>query len=174
MASNQINRRTFITAAVKSTAAVSVLGNVAYGAPQRPADINASSLPRWRGFNLLEKFIESSGNEPFKESDFAMIRELGFDFVRLPMSYLCWSDAGNWRTLREDKLKEIDQAVAFGKQYGVHVSLNFHRGPGYSCAGPRRIVGAVTEPHAVRRLLAALGLAAEPPPAEAAPLGAVR
>jgi hypothetical protein len=32
------------------------------------------------------------------------------------------------------------------------------------CAGPRRIVGAVTEPHAVRRLLAALGLAAEPPP----------
>ena len=32
------------------------------------------------------------------------------------------------------------------------------------CAGPRRILGAVTEPHAVRRLLAALGLAAEPPP----------
>ena len=33
------------------------------------------------------------------------------------------------------------------------------------CAGPRRILGAATEPHAVRRLLAALGLAAEPPPA---------
>jgi hypothetical protein len=32
------------------------------------------------------------------------------------------------------------------------------------CGGPRRIVGAVTEPAAVRRLLAALGLAAEPPP----------
>jgi hypothetical protein len=35
------------------------------------------------------------------------------------------------------------------------------------CAGPRRIVvGAVTEPHAVRRWLTALGLglAAEPPP----------
>lgn len=32
------------------------------------------------------------------------------------------------------------------------------------CGGPRRILGAVTEPHAVRRLLAALGLAAEPPP----------
>ena len=31
-------------------------------------------------------------------------------------------------------------------------------------AGPRRIVGAVTESHAVWRLLAALGLAAEPPP----------
>jgi len=32
------------------------------------------------------------------------------------------------------------------------------------CGGPRRILGAVTEPHAVRRLFAALALAAEPPP----------
>ena len=31
------------------------------------------------------------------------------------------------------------------------------------CAGPRWIVGAVTEPHAVRRWLTTLGLAAEPP-----------
>jgi hypothetical protein len=37
------------------------------------------------------------------------------------------------------------------------------------CAGPRRILGAVTEPHAVRRLLAALGLAAEPPPGRPVP-----
>ena len=29
--------------------------------------------------------------------------------------------------------------------------------------GPRRILGAVTEPHAVRRMLAVLGLVAEPP-----------
>jgi hypothetical protein len=35
------------------------------------------------------------------------------------------------------------------------------------CGGPRRILGAVTEPHAVRRLLAGLGLAAEPPPGRA-------
>jgi pimeloyl-ACP methyl ester carboxylesterase len=30
--------------------------------------------------------------------------------------------------------------------------------------GPRRILGAVTEPDAVRRVLVALGLGAEPPP----------
>jgi hypothetical protein len=35
--------------------------------------------------------------------------------------------------------------------------------------GPRRILGVVTEPHAVRRLLAALGLAAEPPPGRRVP-----
>jgi hypothetical protein len=37
------------------------------------------------------------------------------------------------------------------------------------CGGPRRILGAVTEPHAVRRRLAALGRAAEPPPGDAVP-----
>jgi hypothetical protein len=31
------------------------------------------------------------------------------------------------------------------------------------CAGRRRILGAVAEPHAVRRPLAAIGLAVEPP-----------
>jgi hypothetical protein len=37
------------------------------------------------------------------------------------------------------------------------------------CGGPRRILGAVTGPHAVRRRLAALGLAAEPPPGRPVP-----
>jgi len=36
-----------------------------------------------------------------------------------------------------------------------------------------RAVGAVTEPHAIQRLLGALGLAAEPPP-PTAPLAALR
>lgn len=129
---NQINRRTFLETAAKSTVAVGLLGSNALSCESRHTDINASSLPRWRGFNLLEKFIASSANKPFEESDFAIMAKLGFDFVRLPMSYLCWTEEGNWRNLLEDKLKEIDQAVSFGKQYGVHVSLNFHRGPGYS------------------------------------------
>jgi hypothetical protein len=37
------------------------------------------------------------------------------------------------------------------------------------CGGRRRILGAVTEPHAVRLLLAALELAPEPPPGRPAP-----
>ena len=37
------------------------------------------------------------------------------------------------------------------------------------CRGPRRILGAVTEPDAVRRALVALGLAAEPPPGRPVP-----
>ncbi len=92
----------------------------------------AAKLPRWRGFNLLEKFIARVENAPFRESDFAWMAEWGFNFVRLPMSYHCWSDPHDWRLIREQVMKEIDEAVAFGRQHGIHVCLNFHRAPGYS------------------------------------------
>ena len=39
----------------------------------------------------------------------------------------------------------------------------------HRCGGPRRILGAGTEPHAGRPVLAALGLAAEPPPGRPVP-----
>jgi endoglucanase len=96
--------------------------------------VNASKLPRWRGFNLLEKFV-AQRHAPFRERDFEWIKQWGFDFVRLPMSYRCWTDAENWLNLREDALKEIDRAVELGSQYGVHVNMNFHRAPGY-CVNP--------------------------------------
>jgi endoglucanase len=131
-----INRRKFI----KTSVAASVLTTAGISCEQKKQpeeiekvdDISSSNIPRWRGFNLLEKFIVTRMNDPFKESDFEIMAELGFDFVRLPMSYWCWSDPNNWKELREKPLKEIDQVVEYGKQYGIHVSLNFHRAPGYS------------------------------------------
>ena len=120
MKKNSIDRRQFI----KTTAGLTVLGSAAIQCKRKvEPDINASSLPRWRGFNLLEKFITDISNDPFKESDFEMIAELGLDFVRLPMSYLCWSDPKDWKRMDEKTLKEIDQAVEFGKQYGVHANV---------------------------------------------------
>lgn len=95
---------------------------------------SASHLPRWRGFNLLEKFT-SRQNAPFRESDFEWMAELGFDFARLPLSYQCWADTSDWLNLKEDALKEIDQVVEFGRNHGVHVNINFHRAPGY-CVNP--------------------------------------
>ena len=104
-----------------------------------PADMKlptAAKLPRWRGFNLLEKFVaRRNGNPPFRESDFELIAGWGFDFVRLPMSYGCWTDPNDWLKLREPELKQIDDAVELGRKHGVHVNLNFHRAPGY-CVNP--------------------------------------
>ncbi|MEW6356106.1 MAG: cellulase family glycosylhydrolase [Planctomycetota bacterium] len=91
-----------------------------------------NKLPRWRGFNLLEKFSVERGNGPFVEQDFDWIADWGFNFVRLPMDYRCWIVDGDVRRFNEKALMDIDQAVEFGRQRGVHVNLNFHRAPGYS------------------------------------------
>ena len=97
-------------------------------------EVTAAHLPRWRGFNLLEKFVLQR-NAPYREDDFAWMAEWGFDFVRLPMDYRCWTGADDPHKLDENVLKDIDQAVEFGKQYKIHVNLNLHRAPGY-CVNP--------------------------------------
>ncbi len=92
-----------------------------------------AKLPRWRGFNLLEKFVAAK-NQPYVEQDFAWMAQWGFDFARLPMDYRCWAKTPE-AAFDEQTLRDIEQAIAWGKQYGIHVNLNFHRGPGY-CVNP--------------------------------------
>ena len=94
------------------------------------------NLPRWRGFNLTDKFHREGRNGRFQETDFQWIHELGFNFVRLPMDYRVWIVDGDWNRFDESVLKEIDQAVAWGGRYDIHVSINFHRAPGYTVANP--------------------------------------
>lgn len=120
----------------------------AFSQKNRPELPEASydNLPRWRGFNLLEKFqhqpdgfsqnapVWSFYNEPFREEDFQMIADLGFNFVRLPMSYKCWIKGDNLLEFDEKTLKEIDQAVKWGKKYKIHVCICMHRAPGFGVA----------------------------------------
>ncbi len=134
---------------MKALVAVVLLAaaGMAMAAERALPDASWDRLPRWRGFNLLEKFNVGK-NEPFREEDFRLIAELGFNFVRLPMDYRCWIVDGDWRRLREDTLKEIDQAIAYGRRYGIHVCLNFHRAPGYTVASPAEKKSLWTDPEA--------------------------
>ncbi len=110
-----------------------------------------SKLPRWRGFNLLEKFVRrGKGRSPaFLEDDFRWIHELGFNFVRLPMDYRTWIVDGDWRKFDEQTLAEIDQAVQYGIKYDIHVKINFHRVPGYTVAKPSEAKPVWTDPEAL-------------------------
>jgi len=95
------------------------------------AQPNQTVLPRWRGFNLLDLFtIYSDGN--FQEDDFRWIADWGFDFVRIPACYTLWCVDGDPYRLYEPMLEKVDRVVRLGQSYGLHVCLNFHRGPGYS------------------------------------------
>lgn len=109
-------------------------------------------LPRWRGFNLLN-FFQALGRGEVSdalvpEDDFRWIRDWGFDFARIPMDYWLWVDS-DWRRTRklepddvlkinEAMLDKIDRTVELGQKYNVHVSLNFHRAPGYCINDPQR------------------------------------
>ena len=88
-------------------------------------------LPRWRGFNLLGMFTMRDQGD-FPENDFRFIRDLGFNFVRLPLCYRLWIKDNDDYQINEPMLEKLDRAIELGAQYGLHVSINFHRGPGYS------------------------------------------
>lgn len=87
-----------------------------------------------RGFNLLELFCwgsEIDGRREFREEDFRMISEFGFNFVRLPMDYRFWTHGGDWNEIDEDALRPVDRAIEYGRRHKIHVQVCFHRAPGY-------------------------------------------
>ena len=128
-----MNRRTFLTTATGAGAALIAAPRIVRRAlAARPG----VELPRWRGFNITEKVGERG--RPFVESDFALMAEFGFDFARIPMSYWVWSDPASWFEIDEEQLKEIDDVVEYGDKYGIHISMNFHRIPGY-CVNRREL-----------------------------------
>jgi endoglucanase len=89
----------------------------------------------YRGFNLTEKTGAGGPRWRFQEEDFEIMTDWGFNFTRIPMSYWNWASKDDWTTIREDVLTDIDEVIEFGRQYNIHVNLNFHRVPGYCING---------------------------------------
>lgn len=111
------------------------------GSAWRPAE-------RWRGFNLLGMFLSRRHAPPpasdpnfartpgfFTEDEFRWIHDWGFNFARLPLDYRCWIKGDDWAAIDESAVRKIDAAIAFGRKWGVHVQLCFHRAPGF-CINP--------------------------------------
>jgi endoglucanase len=130
-----MNRRTMMGVLAHAGLGLGLATRVRGAGGRKLPEPTAAKLPRWRGFNLLEMFM-AHNPQRFRDEDFALIAELGFDFVRLPLDYRIWTDAGDWTRLRDDRLEWLDEAVRFGRKHGVHVMLNFHRAPGYTVANP--------------------------------------
>lgn len=128
---HRMTRRTLL--AVSAQAALSVAGGAARTEtlPDLP-EATYRRLPRWRGFNLLEKFTLQR-NAPYREEDLDLMAEWGFDFIRLPCDYRCWTEAPG--KYRENVLRDIDHVIELARKRHIHVNLNLHRAPGY-CVNP--------------------------------------
>jgi endoglucanase len=133
-----MDRRRFVKDLAVVCAAIQAGSRAVVPAADAEDDISASRIPRWCGFNLQGMFPRPGRprtGSVFEEFDFATMAEWGFDFVRLPLWYWIWGDRNDWSVIREEPLKEIDRAIELGRQYGIHVNLNFHRIPGYCING---------------------------------------
>lgn len=139
MENKSISRRDFIrvVGAAATAALLPAGGTAAASALSAASSAGRAGRDRrrlWKGFNLLNKF-NPDFQTPFSEEDFEIMAGWGFNFARIPLSYWCWSSEDDWYRVDEKCLKEIDRAVELGRQYRIHVNLNFHRVPGY-CINP--------------------------------------
>ena len=141
MERHKINRRVFIRNISVAGAALTLINNAALTCPKETSAKNL--LPRWKGFNLLDYFSPTPPRNPESnrttEDDFRWMADWGFDFVRLPMAYPRYLTFDRTKQITEEEVYKIDQKVVDdieklvfnAHKYGLHVSLNLHRAPGY-------------------------------------------
>lgn len=144
------NRRNFLKTGIAAAATTAMGSGVSGKSLHNPESRPGNPLPRWRGFNLMAFFTQFSTNEQYtnmtiSETDLKWMRDWGFDYVRIPFSYWLFVD-GDWRKTRkmnpqhirridEKALARLDHAVEKCVEYGLHVTVNMHRAPGYCING---------------------------------------
>jgi aryl-phospho-beta-D-glucosidase BglC (GH1 family) len=132
-----MRRRSFIKNAGLVAGGLVCLEQAALAAGPR----NVNPLPRWKGFNVLDFFSPNPApnSHPTIEDHIRWMRDWGFDFVRVPMSYPHYIKFDRSRDIKpeevyqidEQKVQEVDQLVMLLNKHGMHASLNLHRAPGY-------------------------------------------
>lgn len=134
----KIPRRSFIRNTSMAAAGLALSGKNAFASNGKK-----NILPRWKGFNLLDFFSpvppKNQGSNKSTEEDFKWMADWGFDFVRIPMAYPRYLLFDRTRDITVDEvyqtdpkvLEEIDNLIFTAHKYGLHVSLNLHRAPGY-------------------------------------------
>ncbi|MDX2250061.1 MAG: cellulase family glycosylhydrolase [Bacteroidia bacterium] len=131
------NRRDFLKKSGLLAGGMMLAGHKAFSAAVKPQN----KLPRWKGFNLLDFFSPDPANarEGTKEEYFKWMADWGFDFVRIPMAYPSYLKFDRTQNITTDRIRKVDrkatdrieELVYQAHKYGLHVSMNLHRGPGY-------------------------------------------
>ncbi len=132
-----MNRKSFIKNIGLTAVSISVGNTLAYSGSNPPKN----TLPRWKGFNLLDFFIPdpAANNNITKEEHFKWMQDWGFDFIRIPIAYPSYLDIDRSKNISPDDVyrinnkmvDKIDALVMMAHKYNMHVSLNLHRAPGY-------------------------------------------
>lgn len=101
--------------------------------------MNKELVSKMRGFNLLDMFASDTssyyerikGCGSFLEKDFRLIHDLGFNFVRVPLSYRVWGKNDDLLYVDKKKFSTLDNLVEWADKYNIHINIAMHRAPGY-------------------------------------------
>ncbi len=85
------------------------------------------------GFNFLWMFSSWRGKpaQPPDERALDFLAAFGFNFVRIPTDYRFWTRDFDYFHPDESVWETIDSYLSACRARGIHMSLNFHRAPGY-------------------------------------------
>lgn len=83
-------------------------------------------LPRRLSKEVYEARIQIHRSEYITERDFAQIRSLGMNMVRIPVPYFVFGDCPPFLGCTE----ELDKAFAWAEKYGLQILLDLHTVPG--------------------------------------------
>jgi endoglucanase len=130
-------RRTFVKNTGLLTAGVALAGSDAFASSGKPKN----KLPKWKGFNLTDfNTPNPTANRRYtSEEQLKWMKDWGFDFVRLPISYPYYLKFDRTRKITPEEVYQIDERainkidhlVQLAHKHQLHVSLNLHRAPGF-------------------------------------------
>ncbi len=141
MDKKNLNRRHFIKKS--GLVAAGLMAGLPHVRAAAAAELPAASnnLPKWKGFNLLDFFSPdpSRAREGTREEHFRWMADWGFDFVRIPIAYPSYVKFDRSQPITRRGVRRIDKKAAgrieelvrMAHKYGLHVSLNLHRAPGF-------------------------------------------
>lgn len=93
-----------------------------------------SALPAgWKGAGITARKDGRHFYKEFQESDIAFLADNGFNFTRvfLGFSTLRYPDfPADEKMINKSELEDLDQLIAWGIQYGVHIQLSMCGSPG--------------------------------------------
>jgi aryl-phospho-beta-D-glucosidase BglC (GH1 family) len=132
------NRRSFLKKSAVVAGAISMAPHLSFSTSEARME---NRLPKWKGFNLLDFFSPDPNNarKSTQEEYFKWMSDWGFDFVRIPMAYPYYLKIDHSEKITQKQVRKIDrrqsdkieELVYNAHKYGLHVSLNLHRAPGF-------------------------------------------
>ncbi|WP_130836131.1 glycoside hydrolase family 5 protein [Lachnoclostridium sp. Marseille-P6806] len=82
------------------------------------------------GAETAQKFFEKFVLEFVTEEDFAYLKDMGINLLRVPFNYRLFLEDENPDAFREEGFRYLDRLLAFGRKYQIYILPDLHAVPG--------------------------------------------